>query len=529
MDLRTQLKKTFGHEDFRGGQKAIIDAILSGRDAFGIMPTGAGKSICYQLPALMMDGITIVISPLISLMQDQVMALKSMGVSAAYLNSSLTPWQQGEAIRRAAANTYKLIYVAPERLLLPSFLEFVCQANISIVAVDEAHCVSQWGNDFRPSYLQIPTFIEQLPKRPTVCAFTATATTQVKQDIEKLLKLHSPYITTTGYDRPNLYFAKFSPKRKDNYLLSYLDEHQDQCGIVYCQTRKNVDKVALMLSDYGFSVGRYHAGLSDEERKRCQADFSFGNVRVMVATNAFGMGIDKSDVRYVIHYNMPKDIESYYQEAGRAGRDGAAAECIMLYNGGDYHTAKWMIEHSEEHPDFNEAQRAERVRLDMRRLNQIMNYVKTDGCMRNYILRYFGEKATVDCGNCSVCLGEDFEPVDEKYSVTSYSKTSHKKLSSSAKNKSLAGLNSWQLAMIENLKELRRLLANHLRIPAYMVFTDATLIDMVVKHPKTNEEFAYVSGVGQVKQEKFSGVFLSVLCDGLEPNEALFRFMLDVY
>lgn len=353
MDKHEVLKRYFGHDSFRPGQEPLIDALLSGRDALGIMPTGAGKSMCYQIPALMLPGITIVISPLISLMKDQVASLKEAGVPAAYLNSSLTTGQMSLAMQRAEQGMYKIIYVAPERLEAVSFLRFSRNARISLVAVDEAHCVSQWGQDFRPNYLRIAEYLDALPVRPPVGAFTATATARVREDVVRLLQLRNPVLSTTGFDRANLYFEVCQPKSKYEALRSILYRKRGQCGIVYCATRKNVEEVTDKLLMDGFSAGRYHAGLSDEERQRCQEDFQYDRVAVMVATNAFGMGIDKSNVNYVIHYNMPRSMEAYYQEAGRAGRDGSEAECILLYSGQDIMTAKWMLEHSDPNPDLS--------------------------------------------------------------------------------------------------------------------------------------------------------------------------------
>ena len=337
------LKKYFGYDSFREGQEVLIDGILSGRDTLGIMPTGAGKSLCYQVPALMLDGITLVISPLISLMTDQVMALNQAGVHAAYINSSLTPNQTRLALMYAKEGRYKIIYVAPERLLLPEFIDFASSVNISMITVDEAHCISQWGQDFRPSYLKILDFINLLPKRPVVSAFTATATHEVKDDIINIMKLIDPCILVTGFDRKNLKFVVKKPKDKYAQVIDYINEHRNESGIIYCQTRKNVEEVCEKLCQDGINATRYHAGLSDTERKQNQEDFIYDTRPVMVATNAFGMGIDKSNVRYVIHYNMPKNIESYYQEAGRAGRDGLPSECILLYSGQDVATNQYIM------------------------------------------------------------------------------------------------------------------------------------------------------------------------------------------
>ena len=405
------LKQYFGYDTFREGQEQLIDAILSGQDALGIMPTGAGKSLCYQIPALVIGGITLVVSPLISLMKDQVTSLNQAGIHAAYLNSSLTSNQYFKALGLAKQGRYPIIYVAPERLLTESFLDFALEADIRMVAVDEAHCVSQWGQDFRPSYLKITEFIERLPKRPVVSAFTATATAQVRDDIIEILKLQNAKIMTTGFDRSNLFFAVQTPKDKYRAALEFIRAHEKESGIIYCLTRKVVEEVCEKLMKDGFSVTRYHAGLSDEERRKNQDDFIFDRCRIMVATNAFGMGIDKSDVRYVIHYNMPKNMESYYQEAGRAGRDGEAAQCILLYSGQDVVTNQLFIENNRDNLELDEETRLLVQERDRERLRRMTFYCFTNECLRAYILRYFGEYGANYCGNCSNCLTE-FEETD---------------------------------------------------------------------------------------------------------------------
>ena len=411
MDKKRYLQKYFGYDSFRHGQQQLIDSILSGGDTFGIMPTGAGKSICYQLPAIMMDGITIVVTPLISLMKDQVYSLKQAGIRGAYFNSSLTYNQYLKALEYAKKGTYKIIYVAPERLTNKEFLDFADKVTISMVAVDEAHCVSQWGQDFRPSYLKILDFIDGLEKRPIVSAFTATATSQVRDDIVKILNLHDPTVVTTGFDRQNLFFAVEKPKDKYSAVRKYIREHPSSSGIVYCLTRKTVEEVCDRLNEDGIIATRYHAGLSDEERKLNQEDFIFDVKKIMVATNAFGMGIDKSNVNFVIHYNMPKNMESYYQEAGRAGRDGEKADCILLYNGKDVVTNQFFIEKDSENDELSMEER-ERVReRDRHRLKKMTFYCHTSDCLRNYMLRYFGEHAPEYCGKCSNCL-TSFEEVD---------------------------------------------------------------------------------------------------------------------
>lgn len=412
MDKHTILKEYFGHAEFRSGQEDIIDNILAGRDVLGIMPTGAGKSMCYQIPALMLEGVTLVISPLISLMSDQVGALVRSGVKAAYINSSLTYPQYCEVFRRARAGQYKIIYAAPERLLTEEFLSLAAAVKISMVTVDEAHCVSQWGQDFRPSYLKIAEFVSALPYRPVISAFTATATGEVRDDISCILGLNDPFVITTGFDRSNLYFGVMRPSDKFAELKKIIRNNSGKSGIVYCITRKGVEEVCEKLCEEGFSASRYHAGLSDEERRANQEDFICDRKTVMVATNAFGMGIDKSNVSYVVHYNMPKNIESYYQEAGRAGRDGEPAECILLYSGKDVRTNRFLIENSsDENPDMTEEMRAAVRERDLQRLKAMTFYCTTGGCLREYILRYFGERAPSYCGNCSGC-NTNFETVD---------------------------------------------------------------------------------------------------------------------
>lgn len=405
------LKTYFGYDSFRGAQEILIDNILSGKDVLGIMPTGAGKSLCYQIPALMLDGITLVISPLISLMKDQVGSLNQAGIHAAYLNSSLTPGQYRKALAFARQGRYPIIYVAPERLLTPEFLDFAMNVRISMVAVDEAHCVSQWGQDFRPSYLRIADFIQGLPVRPVVSAFTATATKEVRDDILELLELRDPMVMSTGFDRENLYFVVETPRDRYGAVKHYIEEHSGESGIVYCLTRKQVDEVCGHLIRDGFPATRYHAGLSDEERRKNQEDFIYDRAPLMVATNAFGMGIDKSNVRFVLHYGMPKNIESYYQEAGRAGRDGEPAECILYYSGQDVITNRLFIENNRDNLELD-PETAELIReRDLERLKKMTFYCCTNECLRDYILRYFGEYGSNYCGNCANCRKE-FETAD---------------------------------------------------------------------------------------------------------------------
>ena len=413
MTAQDILKQYFGYDSFRPGQDELVRAILSGRDTLGIMPTGAGKSICYQVPAMLFPGLTLVISPLISLMKDQVGALVEAGVPAACINSAMSAEEFRDALYFAGRGQYKLLYVAPERLTAPSFLEFAKRVPISMVTVDEAHCISQWGQDFRQSYLKILDFLAELPELPLVSAFTATATAEVRDDIVQALGLHEPFIKTTGFDRPNLYFAVEQPTSTGMKLLQLLNERKDKSGIVYCSPRKNVEEICDLLLSRGLPATRYHAGLDPDERRENQDDFLYDRKTIMVATNAFGMGIDKSNVSFVIHYNMPKNMESYYQEAGRAGRDGQPADCILLYSGQDVRMAEFLIERSHETEDetIDETTRQQLIARDRERLKQMTFYCTTTECLRHYILRYFGENSPLSCGHCSSC-DTNFEEVD---------------------------------------------------------------------------------------------------------------------
>lgn len=405
------LKQYFGHDAFRAGQEELIDAVLSGRDALGIMPTGGGKSMCYQVPALLSDGVTLVISPLISLMKDQVMALKNAGVGAAYVNSTLTLEQLKLVYRRIREGVYKIIYAAPERLLAEGFVSVMQEVNLSLLAVDEAHCISQWGQDFRPSYLRITEFLNVLPVRPVVAAYTATATAVVRDDIIRILGLQNPYTAVTGFDRPNLRFEVTQPKEKMPALMTFLRTHRDKSGIIYCSTRAQVDKIYDELNSRGVAVAKYHAGMEDAERAAEQEDFSYDRRTVMVATNAFGMGIDKSNISFVVHYNMPKSVEAYYQEAGRAGRDGSAAECVLFFSPGDVVTAKYLIDNGNENEELTPAERERVLEAEHERLDAMIGYCKTRDCLRGYILEYFGQPHDATCGNCSNCLA-DYIDVD---------------------------------------------------------------------------------------------------------------------
>lgn len=600
-DKLSVLKEYFGHDSFREGQDRITDSLLGGRDVLGIMPTGAGKSICYQMPALMFDGITIVVSPLISLMKDQVSALVQSGVAAAYINSSLTHAQYLKVLQNTESGKYKIIYVAPERLCAPAFLGICRNLNISMVAVDEAHCVSQWGQDFRPSYLKIPDFIDALNSRPVVGAFTATATGAVRDDIKTLLRLVSPLVVTTGFDRPNLFFSVMQPKNKSIELMKLIKERKNESGIVYCSTRKAVEEVCELLQKNGFAATRYHAGLDENERRRNQDDFVYDRATIMVATNAFGMGIDKSNVSFVIHYNMPKNMESYYQEAGRAGRDGRSADCTLLYSAKDVRTNQFLINNSEPNPDLTEDEQEEVRRRDRERLKQMTFYCTTHKCLRKFILEYFGDKGPERCEKCSNCLSnhENTDITVDAQKIMScvartgqrYGKKAICDVLRGSKNERLisAGLsrqstygimadcpekrlrdiidhlceNGYMTAqgdeypilklapkscgvltgqetlrmmleipqkkkaaavkdallpsadekLLAALKDLRKSLAMRQSIPAYVVFTDATLVDMCRLKPKTQEEFMEVSGVGQAKSQRYGEVFLAVIAE----------------
>ncbi len=599
MDKYQVLRQYFGHDTFRDGQERLIDACLSGRDALGVMPTGAGKSICYQVPAMLFGGVTIVVSPLISLMKDQVNNLLQSGIRAAYLNSSLTQEQYNRALELAAKGAFRVIYCAPERLLTPSFVNFAKRADISMLTVDEAHCVSQWGQDFRPSYLKIPQFLSLLPKRPVVSAFTATATDRVRLDIIKMLGLRSPVLVTTGFDRKNLYFGVERGGNKYSKLTEIVSLHKEQCGIVYATSRRAVEEVCAKLCEDGFSATRYHAGLSDEERRVNQDDFIFDRKKIMVATNAFGMGIDKANVSYVVHYNMPRDIESYYQEAGRCGRDGEPGTCVILYSPQDVRTCKFLIEHDDENDTLSEEERISVVRGQLERLEKMRRYCVTTDCLRGTILKYFGENAPDSCGcndrGCSNCTGE-FEEIDitldsqkilsciyrlherrlsfgegvvtailkgssdpkitahsletlstygimsdctnvhikrvirflesegsivrneygslvltsrarriliDKDPVTMRVKKQEKKKPAASGRAEQAAKDSVRPALFWKLRTLRNQKAIEENMPAYIIFSDASLRDMCKRMPTSREEFLQVSGVGETKCRKY--------------------------
>lgn len=502
MNLLETLKHYFGYDSLRPGQQELMDGILQGKDVLGIMPTGAGKSLCYQVPALMLEGITLVISPLISLMSDQVKALNQAGVHAAYINSSLTENQIRAALAYAAQGKYKIIYVAPERLNTARFLDFAYYADISMVTVDEAHCISQWGQDFRPSYLEIADFLAKLSDRPVVSAFTATATERVKQDIVASLHLQNPVTVVTGFDRPNLFFRvvnRKGGKETDNSIINYVKRHEDESGIIYCATKKNVDSVYALLLQYGIAAGRYHAGLSLEERKKNQDDFTYDRIRVMVATNAFGMGIDKSNVRYVLHYNMPQSLEYYYQEAGRAGRDGEEAECVLFFSKQDIMINKRLLQYkvtSGQASDDSVARANEQ-----RKLNEMIRYCETDECLRQFILSYFGDNSPCTCEKCSNCVVVEDE-AEETYIQTGREKK---------KALQLADLTPEGQELFEQLRRCRADLAVEKGVPPYIICSDKTLKDMCVKCPVDSTAMESVYGMGAQKVESYGARFTQII------------------
>lgn len=502
MNINQTLKQYFGYDSLRTGQEELINGILAGHDVLGIMPTGAGKSLCYQLPALMLKGITLVISPLISLMSDQVKALNQAGVHAAYINSSLTENQIRIALSYASQGRYKIIYVAPERLNTPRFLDFACNADISMLTVDEVHCISQWGQDFRPSYLEIAGFLTRLPRRPIVSAFTATATERVKNDIVASLGLNNPVTMVTGFDRPNLFFRVVTRRggsQKDNSIINYVKKHEDESGIIYCATKKNVDKLYTLLNEQGISVGRYHAGLSNDERKQNQEDFTYDRIRVMVATNAFGMGIDKSNVRYVLHYNMPQSLEYYYQEAGRAGRDGEEAECVLFFSKQDIMINKFLLQNKASAGDV--ASDMQKTANDQRKLQQMINYCETDKCLREFILSYFGDTTPCICNKCSNCV------VVEDEEEETYVETGKKR----KKAAQLAGLNELGAALFEKLRSVRTELAAEKSVPPYIICSDKTLKDICAKLPRDKEQLADVYGMGEQKIQNYGEAFVTAV------------------
>jgi ATP-dependent DNA helicase RecQ len=592
------LKKYFGYDNFREGQEPLIDAMLTGRDALGIMPTGAGKSLCYQIPAMLFDGLTLVISPLISLMKDQVNTLTRLGIDAAFLNSSLTSAQYAHAMKNATDGKYKIIYIAPERLMTDDFLTFAKQSPIKMVTVDEAHCISHWGQDFRPSYLEINRFIQELPNRPVVSAFTATATVRVRDDMVNALKLKDPLVLVTGFDRKNLRFEVRHPRKKYDMLINYLYDKNDGIGIIYCSARKTVDNLCEKLTQNGYKATRYHAGLSDSERIKNQEDFIHGRIPLMVATNAFGMGIDKPDISFVLHYNMPQDMESYYQEAGRAGRDGQPADCLLFFNAQDIRTNTFLIENGEPNEDIDEKTRQTVITSARQRLREITAYCHTGDCLREYILKYFGETPPKECQNCGNC-GAEMESADitvdsqkilsciarakERYGLKNIIDclrgSQNKKITQFGLDKlstygimkdtpekrirdityyliqngyiritsddefpiAKLGPQSREVlngkvslimklpktipgdspeteasiksgpsnpALMDALKKLRLSIAQREKVPAFVIFSGASLTDMCKRLPQNGREFLQVHGVGQVKNERYGEAFI---------------------
>ncbi len=583
---RKLLKKYYGYSSFREGQEKIMLSILNGCDTLGIMPTGGGKSLCYQIPALIFPGTTVVISPLISLMKDQVDALNNLGIPATFINSSLGYREVEARMHDVSRGRYKLLYIAPERLEADSFRELINRLHISLLAVDEAHCVSQWGHDFRPSYLAIAGLIAGFSSRPAVAAFTATATKEVKKDIGRHLAFHKPFIHVTGFDRPNLFFSVIRGENRRNFIFQFLSRNKGEPGIIYAATRKEVDNLCEFLQAKGFAAGKYHAGLSDGARTKVQEAFIYDEIQVIVATNAFGMGIDKSNVRFVIHHNMPKNMESYYQEAGRAGRDGEPGECILLFSPQDIQVQKYLIELNESTP--------ERRARDYRKLQSVVDYCYTTHCLRHYILAYFGEESMPDaCSNCSNC-SDDSELMDitvEAQKIFSCIWRMQQRFGlalvagvlKGSRNKKVLQLGFDSLStygllqdyslneikdliniliaegyimvtesqypvlklrqkagpvlkgqapvyrkvireeekapdneLFERLRRLRKDIAQQEGLPPYMVFTDVTLREMSESCPAGEQDLMAITGVGEVKLQRFGSLFLAEIQQHLQ-------------